>query len=146
MRRMYIWLLILIVPTGLLIAREMSVQVREAQLRATPSFLSPVKERIPYTERVNILQEQGDWMHVQPLSVNTQGWMHSSALTRKKLTLTAGDQAATQSVTTDEQALAGKGFNAQVESEYRQRNANLRFEWVDREGGLGRQDKEGATR
>lgn len=112
--------------------REMTVQVREAQLRTAPSFLSQIRERIPYTQRVNILEERGDWLHVQTQSSQNKGWMHQSSLTQKKLTLTAGEQQATQSVTTDEQALAGKGFNAQVEAEFRKRNADAAFALVDK--------------
>jgi hypothetical protein len=112
-------------------AREMSVQVREGQLRAAPSFLSPVRELIPYTERVRVLTEQGDWMQVQRTTSPSQGWMHQSALTRKKLAITAGERQATQGVTTDEQALAGKGFNPQVESEFRNRNPQANFAAVD---------------
>jgi len=113
-------------------ARELSVQVREGQLRASPSFLSQIRAVIPYAERVQVLAEQGDWLQVQPLSSPLQGWMHQSALTRQKLKLTAGEREATQTVTTDEQALAGKGFNPQVEAEFRSRNAEAAFAWVDK--------------
>ena len=113
-------------------ARELSVQIREGQLRAAPSFLSQIREIVPYTERVKVLAEQGDWMQVQPLASETKGWMHQSALTRKKLALAAGEREAAQTVTTSEQALAGKGFNPQVEAEFRSRNAEAAFQWVDK--------------
>ncbi len=114
-------------------AREMSVQVREGQLRSAPSFLSRVQELLPYTQRVTVLETSGDWLRVQPIDqMDQQGWMHNSALTPKKLALTAGEIDAGTTVTTEEQALAGKGFSAEVEAEYKERNAELRFDWVDR--------------
>lgn len=119
-------------------AREMSVQVREGKLRSAPSFLSRVLQTLPYTHRVSILETTGDWLQVQPLASSEKGlpsekgWMHTSSLTPRKLVLSPGETDAATGVSTEEQALAGKGFNAQVEKEFKQRNADTCFEWVDR--------------
>lgn len=113
-------------------ARELSVQVREAKLRATPSYLGRILASLPYTARVTLIAEQGDWLNVKTPENNATGWMHQSALTKKKLALTAGEEQATQSVTTDEQALAGKGFNSQVEAQFQKRNQQTAFALVDK--------------
>ena len=37
-----------------------------------------------------------------------------------------------RAASSDEIALAGKGFNKQVEGEFRAKNTNLDFSWIDR--------------
>lgn len=54
-----------------------------------------------------------------------------SALTDQELDLQAGAEAAQSSVSGKEMALAGKGFNAQVEAQYRQQNGG-NYAQVDR--------------
>jgi hypothetical protein len=46
--------------------------------------------------------------------------MHSSALTKKKLKLAAGEADAATTVSSEEQALAGKGFNSDVEAKFKE--------------------------
>jgi glutamate-1-semialdehyde aminotransferase len=58
--------------------------------------------------------------------------MHKSALTTKKVSMSAGTTTAKTAASSDELALAGKGFSAQVEKEYQAKNKNLNFAAVDR--------------
>jgi hypothetical protein len=58
--------------------------------------------------------------------------MHSSALTKKKLKLASGKDNATTTVSSEEQALAGKGFNSEVEAKFKEDNAEIDFTWVDK--------------
>ena len=46
-------------------AVDRTVQVREAQLRATPSFLGKLTGACAYGTRVTVLETQGDWEKVQ---------------------------------------------------------------------------------
>lgn len=108
----------------------MSVQLREAQLRSAPAYLSRVLVTVPYTEQVVILEEKADWMRVQ--SGSTEGWMHKTALTEKKLKLTGSGQDAQLAVSTEEQALSSKGFNADVEKQFKERNPKVDFTAVDK--------------
>jgi hypothetical protein len=62
----------------------------------------------------------------------TQGWINSDALTTKTIVLKAGSRRVEQTATTDEIALAGKGFNEAVENQFRSDNPNLDYAWVDR--------------
>ncbi|MBE0616595.1 MAG: SH3 domain-containing protein [Proteobacteria bacterium] len=111
--------------------RLLSVQVRQGQAHATPSFLGPLLATLAYGDQVEAREEQGAWTRVG-LPGGGEGWMHTSALTEKKLTLTAGQANRDQSASGQELALAGKGFNAQVEGEFKARNGQLDFAWVDR--------------
>ena len=126
--------IILLAATPSFGAKEntMSVQVREGQLRSAPSYLSRVLATLDYTTSVTILKEQGPWMLVRPADSTTQGWMHSVSLTKKNLKLESGDKDATTAVSTDEQALAGKGFNSDVEAKFKERNAKINFAAVDK--------------
>lgn len=107
----------------------MSVQVREGQLRATPSFLGKVVANVPYGVRMGVEGRQGDWVRV---SGPATGWIHSSALTEKNIQMEAGAADVSAAATGDELALAGKGFNRQVEQQFRSDNPEMDFTWVDR--------------
>ncbi|KHK00844.1 SH3 domain-containing protein [Desulfovibrio sp. TomC] len=98
-------------------AKVMSVSVRDGQVRATPSFVGKIVGKAGYGQSVDVLEEQGDWSKVT-LSGGVAGWMHKTALSTEKLAL-AGGQAAPGSVSGKEMALAGKGFSAEVEADYK---------------------------
>jgi hypothetical protein len=112
--------------------KTMSVQVRESQLRATPSHLGKVIGKASYGDRVSVLEEKGDWKKVSLPGQKAQGWMHVTALTAKRIVLKAGQTGVSSSVSRDEIALAGKGFSEEVEARYRQSNKNLDYTWIDR--------------
>ena len=115
-------------PAG---ADEMSVQLRTAQLRATASALGRPLGDIPYGTRVTILQTGKPWLQVRTPEGLT-GWMHESALTPKKLEMTAGTTAARSGTSANEVSLAAKGFTKEIESKYRSDNPAISFAWVDR--------------
>ena len=48
------------------------------------------------------------------------------------MNLQAGTPTATTAASGDELALAGKGFNSDVEAEFKRRNSEIDFDWVDR--------------
>jgi hypothetical protein len=110
----------------------MNVQVREGQLRATPSHLGAIVSRLPHGNEVTLVESRGDWRKVFAEGGKSQGWMHVSALTSKKITLKPGENIMGRSVTHDEIALAGKGFSEDVENSYRTANKNLDYTWIDR--------------
>jgi hypothetical protein len=108
----------------------MSVQVKEGRLRAAPSFLGRIVGSVQYADRVRILAWKGAWARVA--AGDAQGWIHKSALTEKEIVLQAGAEDVERAATTDELALAGKGFNSQVEERYRTEHPELDFTWIDR--------------
>ena len=108
-------------------AQVMNVQVQEGQIRSTPSFVGKIVAKVGYGQRINVLEKHGDW-HQVTAGAGT-GWMHISTLTTKNLSLRSGDSAQS-GVSGQEMALAGKGFNAQVEQQYRQSHAG-NFKAVD---------------
>ena len=110
----------------------MNVQVREGQLRATPSHLGKIIATVSYGDRVTVLEESGAWKKVSAIGGKFQGWMHNTALTSKKIALKAGQGDVGTSVTGNEIALAGKGFSEEVEAHYRKANKNLDYIWINR--------------
>jgi uncharacterized protein YgiM (DUF1202 family) len=111
-------------------AASMSVQVQSTQVRGTPSFLGPVVTTIQYADRVEVVAKQGAWVQVR---ANGQtGWVSESALTPKKIVLKAGAEDVRRTASGEEMALAGKGFNSQVEADFKSKNRDVDFTWIDR--------------
>jgi hypothetical protein len=109
-----------------------SVQVKQGQVRATPSFLGRVVATLSYADPVTVVEEKEAWRRVARPQGPALGWMHVSALSSKRIVLRAGAEDVKQAAATGEVALAGKGFNKQVEDAYRARNRNLDYADVDR--------------
>lgn len=109
----------------------MSVQVKSGQVRATPSYLGKVTGDLAYGDQVTILKEQGEWRQVQTKAGQT-GWVHVSALSKKKIVLSSGNTTAQTSTSGDELALAGKGFNSDVEAQFKAQNKDIDFTWIDK--------------
>ncbi|HVO68208.1 MAG TPA: SH3 domain-containing protein [Syntrophales bacterium] len=108
----------------------LSVQVKEGELRATPSFLGQIVARVAYGDRVSVIEDRGTWKKVS--LKGKEGWMHTSALTTKKIALKAGQTDVRTGASQNEVALAGKGFNEQVEASFRKQNKNLDYTWINR--------------
>jgi len=111
--------------------RTLNVQVREACIRAAPSALSAPVATASYGETLSVLEEQGAWIKVRKADSDICGWMPKTSLTPKKVKLSAGEQDAKVSASGGELALAGKGFNSQVEAEFKAKNAKANFAAVD---------------
>lgn len=112
--------------------KMMSVQVRKGDVRATPGFLGKIVGTMAYGDRVEAIETRQGWVRIAPSGKGAAGWMHSSALSGKRIVLSAGAQDAQAAASGGELALAGKGFNAEVEAEFKARNRNLDFSAVDR--------------
>jgi len=110
----------------------MSVQVRKGQVRSAPSFLSKVVGKLSYGDRVDVREEKGTWAKVGLPGKSTKGWMHASALTKKKIVLNPGDADVEEAASNNEIALAGKGFNNEVEKDFKAKNKNLNYAKVDK--------------
>ncbi len=108
----------------------MSVQVRSGQLRDKPSFLGRVAATVAYGDRLKVIETKGGWVRVQ--GDPGGGWIHTSALSPKKISLKSGTADAATGASGEELALAGKGFNDEVEAEYRSGNPKVDYAWVVR--------------
>ncbi|HPF69115.1 MAG TPA: SH3 domain-containing protein [Candidatus Krumholzibacteria bacterium] len=123
----------LVLAAGLALAAlpQRSVQVRSGQLRETPGFLGRIVGELAYGDRLEVLEAKNGWSRVRDAAGRT-GWVHDSALTEKKVVLTAGTSDAGTGASGQEIALAGKGFSEEVEKAYRGEHPDLDYTWVDR--------------
>ena len=112
-------------------AASMSVQVRETQVRSTPDFLGKIVGTLAYGDAVETSQNQGAWVKVSSTK-GVSGWVNASALSTKKIALNSSGKDNQLGASADEVATAGKGFSKEVEDQYKAKNRNVDFAWVDR--------------
>lgn len=115
---------------GLAAAQTITIKVKDTKVRSGPKFYANSIYSAKRGEQLTKVAAQQDWYQVQTPSGKT-GWVHSSAVETKKLKLSSGEWVETE-VSPDEVALAGKGFNQEVEAEYRKNHPELDFGPVDR--------------
>ena len=112
-------------------SNTMSVQVKTTPLRDTPSFVGKAGATLSYGDRVEVMNTQGPWSKVSAPGGLT-GWVHTSALSSKRIVLKSGQETAQTRASSDELALAGKGFNSDVEGEFKKQHQNIDFSWIDK--------------
>lgn len=104
------------------------VQVDKTRLLTKPSAFSKAKATLPYRTRVDVLGQEGAYARVRTGA--GEGYLPARSLSAAKPAFTA--KLSKQYVSSDEVAMATKGFNAQVESEYRRKNPALPYDELDR--------------
>ena len=110
----------------------MSLQIRKGDVRSSPSFLGKIVGSAAYGDRLTVEETKGAWSRVTADTSDLTGWLHSSALTKKKVKLTAGEKDADVAASSGELALAGKGFNSEVEAEFKAKNKDIDFTWIEK--------------
>jgi hypothetical protein len=127
---------------------QMSVQVQQVKVRATPGFLGKIVGTLAYGDRVTILEQPAgapqSWRKISMPQKGIIGWVNLSALTEKEVKLQTGSQAAQTGASSGEVALAGKGFNEEVEKEYKA-EGHVDYTWVDRMGTYNPTDQQVAA-
>jgi len=113
-------------------AAEMSVTVKQTQVRDKPSYLGRILGVLSYGDRVTVVDDSNKaWLKVSGPDGKLTGWVSASALTTKKIVLAAGSENVQQGASSGEVALAGKGFNEDVEQKYKS-DGKLDYTWVDK--------------
>jgi len=135
-RRIATLFLLLLAAVVLLAAdqlKDRSVIVKETQLRDKPSYAGKILGKLVYTDRVQMvdLPAGSSWAKVRSTAKKLDGWIHLSALSKEpRLVIREGDQTVKTPPEGYEVALAGKGFNEEVEAETR-KNKALNYAAVD---------------
>ena len=115
-------------------AKQMFVTVKTTVVRATPGYLGKPLGELKYGDRVTVLDKPADapkdWLKILGPDKKLQGWVNASSLSQKEIVLKAGSGDVSQSASSGDVALAGKGFNADVEKQYKE-NQHLDYTWVD---------------
>ena len=102
------------------------VSARTVSLKSSTGFFASNRGTVSYGDQVTVIQLSGKWAQVRAAN-NLTGWMASTNLSARRIVLSPSAGGATAS----EVALAGKGFDRDVENAYRARG-DLNYEDVDR--------------
>ncbi|MDR2033790.1 MAG: hypothetical protein LBP89_04080 [Helicobacteraceae bacterium] len=109
------------------VKKTMYVAVKKAELRVSASFFARKKGALSYGETVTALQEDGKWTQVRSASnAALSGWLSSADLTSKRIIASSATGASAQ-----ELALAGKGFDQEVENAYKKQKSDLNYKDID---------------
>jgi hypothetical protein len=103
------------------------VAVKTVKLKSSTGFFAGTRGTLSYGAQVTVLQTRGKWAEVRSAAQSSlSGWVNVSNLTPRRI-LAGGS---TTSASTSEIALAGKGFNEEVENAYRA-GGRLNYAGVD---------------
>lgn len=125
-----LWLL-----PGLALGETMKVTQPNQSLYPDPDFAGTPIAPVPVGAEVNVQQQSGDWYKVE--YQGKTGWLNRQAFpapaTGSKFSLPGMlFGAPVKETSSDEAALAGKGFTPEVESSYRQKHPEMKFAEVDK--------------
>ena len=109
----------------------MSVQVKQSELRASPSGLASVVASVKLGDPLTVIEEKGAWTKVSTQGGAT-GWIPSTSLVKGTMKVQAGGKDAQTGASSDEMSLATKGFNSQVEADFKNQHKDIDFSWVDK--------------
>jgi uncharacterized protein YgiM (DUF1202 family) len=108
------------------------VTAKTIKVKSSTGFFAGTRGTLAYGAQVTVLQVNGKWAEIRSVgSPSIAGWIASSNLTTKRISASGSGSSASSS----EIALAGKGFNEEVENAYRA-NGNLDYAGVDRTEAL----------
>jgi hypothetical protein len=114
----------------LVLAETATVITKENAIREYCKFFAPVKAHMKYNDSLEILSPEGDWFKVKFKSV--VGCIHKSAVEKKTVSIWGSTQPSKgPGVSESEATLAGKGFNPQVESSYKKKHPEMKYNLVD---------------
>lgn len=127
---------------------QMVVKVKQTSIRESPQFYAPGVAVARFTDRLEVIETSGGWLHVD--FSGKRGWVHHSAVAaadgeeeggagavlegiQKSLGLLSSrtSMETTEGYSENEVALAGKGFSAAVEEAYRRGNPGANYAAVD---------------
>ncbi|MGA2586036.1 MAG: SH3 domain-containing protein [Candidatus Aminicenantales bacterium] len=106
------------------------VSVQTTQIRKSPQFFAASIATLKAGEKLEKVSEANGWIQVKAAS-GAVGWVHSSAVEISKFSLQAMNKNMKTQASAGEVALAGKGFNSQVEDSYRAKHGEANFAGVE---------------
>lgn len=131
MKRFMPVVLAMVLAAGVAVAatETVTVIVKKTAIRGDRQFYAPSIAEAEFGDAFSVLERQKGWIKVGAKS--GAGWLHESAVTARKVVASAKGPAG-GNVADEDVALAGKGFNPQVESEYKKKNPEANYAAVDR--------------
>ncbi|MCL2762409.1 MAG: hypothetical protein FWD36_04265 [Treponema sp.] len=103
------------------------VGIKSLALKSSTGFFAKTTGTLDYGDRVTVLQVSGKWVEIQSAATpSLKGWTASTNMSAKQIV-----SGSTGSATTKEIALAGKGFNQEIEDSYKAKG-ELNYADVDK--------------
>jgi uncharacterized protein YgiM (DUF1202 family) len=127
-------LAVMLLP-GLVMAETKTVTQPNQSLYPDANFAGTPVAQVPQGSAVTVLQQSGDWYQVS--YQGQSGWMNQAAFPAPATGSKFGGLpgllfgAPVQQTSSDEAALAGKGFSPEVESTYRSKHPEMKYGEVD---------------
>ena len=107
--------------------RVVYVAVKTVQLKSSTGLLAGTVGTLTYGEQVTVTQVSGKFLEVQSADDSSlKGWTAADNFTTKKIVTGAEATASAKEI-----ALAGKGFNQEIEDSYKTKD-ELNYDDVDR--------------
>jgi hypothetical protein len=133
MKKVLFLLFLVFIFTGFVSAQvsrggTLYVAVKSQPLKSSTGFFASTRGTLNYGDRVTVLQVSGRFVEVRSATNSSlTGWAPSANLSAREII--SGN---TATLSARETALAGKGFNQEVENSYKSQNRNLNYADVDR--------------
>jgi SH3-like domain-containing protein len=131
MKRLILYTVLSVVAAGALsaqslVGKTMYVTAKTIEVKNSFGFFANTLGTLAYGASVSVLQEYGKWAQVRSSEPPVlSGWVPASSLTSKRIITGSSTSASANEI-----ALAGKGFNQEVENAYRQ-NGTLDYDAID---------------
>lgn len=116
-------------------SKTLYVQVQQSSLRVSPSQLASVVVKVKLNDVLTVIEDKDAWKKVSTPDGKT-GWITKAAVSDKKAKMSSGGQDLTGGVAMNEQAGAAKGFSSDVEKQFKDKNKDVDFTWVDKMGAI----------
>ena len=129
---------ILVAGVAAAATETVTVIVKKTSIRRDRQFFAPTLAEGLLGESFKVTARGNGWVKVETKA--GEGWLHESAVTTKKVSFSA-QAPASGKVDDRDVANASKGFNPQVENQYRKKNPAANYAAVDRMEKLETNDK-----
>lgn len=120
---------LLVAAVAVAATETVTVIVRKTSIRRDRQFYAPALAEGRLGESFSVQAREKGWIQVATKA--GAGWLHESAVTAKKVAA-SGAGPAGGAVDERDIANASKGFNPQVEDQYRKKNPTANYAAVDR--------------
>lgn len=132
MRKVLLGALAMVFISGAVWAASMSVQVREVDVKSSPNYMSSSVGKLGFGSKVETAGEEGSWVKIS----SPNGWIPKTSITKRSVDVNTDQKFSGRGASHDETALAGKGFNPQVEAEYKRDNPSMvssysKVDWLE---------------
>ena len=126
----FLYIAVIIASANSVNAETVTVITKQNAIRESCKFFSPIKATVHYNDVLEVISQSGEWYQVS--FRGTQGCIHKTAVEKRSISLSEISGSGSRSTSGEEVALAGKGFNPQVEAAYSRENPGLNFQAVNR--------------